>query len=255
MNKAEKVLDWVIVLITIIFMVLGAKKMSGQVTIRTKVFLSGVYDHTTGQMRTTLADSGLLPLSQPYTLPPYSFTKIGLSACDSVDSNTVDWIWIAVRDKNNRANVVCSGAATLDKYGEAVILMDIVPDYYFVSVHHRNHLAVMTDDSIYLDSTSVGFTDIPLWSKPGQQPCRIIDNKQMLYAGDVNGDKIVKYNGVYMNDKQALFDFNGTTSVHHVYRREDLNLDGVVDYNTDRYHILYTVGVTTPNNIVTAQIH
>jgi hypothetical protein len=81
----------------------------------------------------------------------------------------------------------------------------------------------------------------------------------MLWAGDINNDHLIRYNGA-MNDKNEVLKIVGLTTPNNVvfgYYKADLNLDGMVRYNggnNDKNEILKTVGLTSPNNVVIEQL-
>ena len=77
----------------------------------------------------------------------------------------------------------------------------------------------------------------------------------MLWSGDPNYNKNVKYNGA-VNDKDPILISVGVSTANNTvfgYRLEDLNMDGKVRYNNadnDRNIILYNVGAGTPNKVL-----
>jgi len=77
----------------------------------------------------------------------------------------------------------------------------------------------------------------------------------LLYVGDANTNKNVKYNGT-SNDKDRVLNTVGTMSPNNIvigYRIEDVNMDSKVKYNSadnDRTIILNSVGSNTPNTIL-----
>jgi hypothetical protein len=118
------------------------------------VLLEGAFDNTI--MTTHLNDNGLIPLSQPYSSPPWNYT--GNESVTSIPQNVVDWILIEFRESEGDAST-----ATADKsvHREAAFVMmdgtikDIdgqqnlkvalsLNDNLYIVVSHRNHLAVIS---------------------------------------------------------------------------------------------------------------
>ena len=82
---------------------------------------------------------------------------------------------------------------------------------------------------------------------------------QMLWAGDVTFNHMVKYTGS-ANDRDPILVRVGSTTPNNTasgYHREDVNLNGQVKYTgsgNDRDPILVNVGSTTPNSIRVEQL-
>ncbi len=76
-----------------------------------KVFLQGAYNSGTGLMSDNLRAAGLIPLSDPYKVSPYSsaFTEVSDAAADTINAavldfqasqsdNIVDWVFLELRN-------------------------------------------------------------------------------------------------------------------------------------------------------------
>ncbi|MDX1701011.1 MAG: hypothetical protein R3250_10355, partial [Melioribacteraceae bacterium] len=70
---------------------------------------------------------------------------------NSVNANMVDWVLIELRDKNDNTSVLEKRAALLldsgkivDIDGQNPVAFSLPPDEYFISVHHRNHIPIMS---------------------------------------------------------------------------------------------------------------
>ena len=131
---------------------------------------------------------------------------------------------------------------------------------YFVSIKHRNHLGIMTATPIPFVSGnySIDFTTVPLYTVPtivNNAPANFTGSLNLMWSGDPNSNKNVKYNGIF-NDKDPILYTVGIATPNNCvygYRLEDLNLDGKVRYNNtdnDRAIILSNVGATTPNKVL-----
>ena len=247
------------------------------VRVASKVLLEGAYLGN-GLMYDSLRSQGLVPATEPYTATPYSKPVIGGPSGETTTAGVlavtgnnavVDWILLEIRNTTSPYAVIANKRALVQADGDIVDVdgvspvsfASVVPGNYLMSVKHRNHLGVMSSSSIALGNapTTVDFRTIGLWTKPAipalvNTPAKTVSGLQMLWAGDANTNKNSKYNG-NLNDKEEVLNSlggnaNGVTT--GVYRREDVNMDGIIRYNglnNDRNVILSTIGVGTPNNI------
>lgn len=234
-----------------------------------KVFLGGPYDETTGRMSTSLNDANLIPLTEPYTALGYSLTSgAGTTTQNSVftptgDDAIVDWIIVELRNSTNPANVVASKPALVEADGDVMstdgmtpVLGTFTPGTYYVAVHHRNHLAVMTAMAMDI----AGVVDLSTEPLYGSNAAKTVNGIHVLWPGDVNGDKKVQYTGSG-NDRDLILTAVGSNTpnnqVFTTYSRTDVNMDGTIKYTgskNDRDPILISVGSTTPSNVIYEQI-
>jgi hypothetical protein len=248
------------------------------VAVEAKVILQGAYNTTTGLMTDNLRTLNLIPATEPYT-GITGFTHFG-GGGENVHSSVftaigndaiVDWVFLELRDKNT-ANVtpLATRAVLIQRDGDIVdcdgyspvVFENILPNTeYNVVVRHRNHLGVkslpllLTRDKY---TTKIDFTD-PSVLTSGSNAQKNVSGKMCLWAGDVNNDKKIRYNGAN-NDKYFILQVVGTGTPNAIisgYDKADLNLDGKVRYNganNDKLIILNNVGTTSPNNIIFEQI-
>lgn len=131
------------------------------VTANLKVFLEGPY--TGSAMTTTLNTNHFIPndSNDAYDTAAYGYTA---SSVDSMpNSNIVDWILVELRTGTASASKVVERAAFIKSDGtivdidgsSPVTFTGISAGNYYVVVRHRNHLAIMSADSIPLSSSSV----------------------------------------------------------------------------------------------------
>ncbi|MEM1269300.1 MAG: hypothetical protein AAGI08_04540 [Bacteroidota bacterium] len=174
-----------------------------------------------GLMRTDLNASSLLPLSQPYSQAPWSYT--GIERVNAIpNSRVVDWMLLGLRtsptgpDVVQRAAFVLSDGSLTDLDGESrVPFFGASSGPYYVSVTHRNHI--------------VGVSQTPLVSGTAFQITLQAQNLEScsplsygtLCPGDIDQD-----GEVTAADIQLWQDVVPATSV---YSPADLNLDGNVD--------------------------
>jgi large repetitive protein len=158
-----------------------------------KVLLQGAYARASDSMRTAL--SSHIPRRQPYGGAPWNYT--GNDSVPAVSPSVVDWVLIELRSDTAATSVVDRRAAFVKNDGSVVnldgtstVLFPSLPagDYYVV-VHHRNHLAVMSSSALGLS----GYT--PLYDftvsqaqARGVNPMKALGTQFGLFSGDANGD-------------------------------------------------------------------
>lgn len=237
--------------------------VDGDVELDLALYLQGAMSGTA--MRTDLRLADLLPAMDPYAL--------GTSLGDPVlarlgDAAPVDWVKVELRDAADPTVVVDELAAVLLTTGRVVMPNGNAPlrfgnaprgDYHVV-VRHRNHLGAMTAAPIHFgrDVQRVDFRD-PDLSTWGTEARRIDGNRAMLWAGDVNGDGVVKYTGAD-NDRDLILSFIGglvPTVVVDGYAPEDVSLNATVMYTgpgNDRDPILMNIGGVVPTQVRVEQL-
>ena len=216
------------------------------IKISPKVFLQGAYNTENDLMRDDLRGDGdisgtqLIPLTSPYTDALVAnqsvFTTTGNNAI-------VDWVYVELRDKNNIISVVAGTSAFVQRDGDVVGIDGISPldfvldaDNYYVSISHRNHIAIATDVSASI-TTITSTIDMTLVSnvKGSIDAVNLLEGSiHGMFAGDVNGDGTVNttdYNGTigFLNSSGYLLndvDMNGTVLT------TDLNLFIVKSLNS-----------------------
>ncbi|MBN1340881.1 MAG: carboxypeptidase regulatory-like domain-containing protein [Bacteroidales bacterium] len=211
-----------------------------------KVFLEGAFNPVSGIMDTTLSNSGLIPLAQPFnpSLPYYGNSAPvwyfqGNESVAGIGSGVVDWILIEIRDA---ADVQGATAATKELELPAFIVSDgsvvsldftskpFVPvsisQGMFIVIHHRNHLSIINSEPIQeqggtytFDYTAGGTYGGPLGAK------EVIPGVWAMMSGDGNADSQVNN-----ADKVDVWAVHAGTSG---YFPGDFNLDAQVN-NTDK---------------------
>jgi hypothetical protein len=241
-----------------------------------RAFLQGGYTPATGLMVDSLRTLQLLPQSDPYRSLGFTAinntlvetTKAGV--LDSIEIKGItDWVWIELRNSSNPAQVVANRAALIRRDGSIVDMDGYSPVFfnkitegnYYIAVRHRNHFGVMTATALTLTKTSTATIDFtnPATATWGTDAQRNQNGVMLMWAGDINRDRFIKYNGS-ANDKVLILAKVGLANPNNIltlYDINDLNLDGKVKYNgsaNDKTIILNNVGIATPNNILTEQI-
>jgi hypothetical protein len=258
-----------------------------------KTMLSGPYDASTGLMWDSLRVKGLIPSTEPYSTAPYNTTYMhvngggGETVAPSVLAVTgsnaiVDWVFVQLRSKLDSNIVVATRSALIQRDGDVVdidgispvLFANSIPDNYFISIEHRNHLGIMTKGK-YALSGAVSTMDlttnaIPLFAFAGRAgnpapftgPTRKIGSVRALYAGNCNIDlalsayRYITYNASTGGDKTQLFSVTGfgvnTLTGYSLY---DCDLNGYARFNglsPDRLVIYLNCG-NSNTNIVNEQ--
>ena len=274
------------------------------VALQARVFLQGAlnvpdtYTFTT-VMRDALREQDQMPAAtidylpdvEPYTALP-GFTHVGDGGgasvadpgtvfADNGNDSIVDWVFVELRDSADSSVVIATRSALLQRDGDVVDVDGVSPlvfssvsaTSYFVSINHRNHLGVMTENALPLSSlpTTVDFTDpsIALFhltaNADGLEQFQVPDSGgnptgiQALWAGDVAADGTVVFSG-QDNDVDDLFEsidlapgniFDSTNFVLLGYHQGDANMNGAAVYagqNNDTDFIFANIDLH-PNNI------
>ena len=125
----------------------SAKKF---VTIDCKVFLQGPYKN--GEMSTIYSSNGFLPMTDPY-LNTYKITN--------TPSEIVDWVLVELRSDVSPTSIVAQKSGLLrfdgrivDIDGSKLIINNVEEGKYYIVIKHRNHLSIMSSESITLNSNS-----------------------------------------------------------------------------------------------------
>jgi hypothetical protein len=235
-----------------VFVIEGAK-----IAVNARVYLEGPYSTGSGAMLTDLipdptdTTTVVLPLMHPYgtgyggavshmgseNVPSYAFFNS--------HSNIVDWVMLELRTGDpygsmttvqTRAAFLLSNGSIVDLDGASPVIFDSAAvGGYYVVVRHRNHLAVMSADTVHLDMSAGLYNFSTAQSKAFGNGEKLLDagTTYGVLSGDGNCD-----GGVDITDRISVWlPDNGTVG----YRYSDFNLDGGIDI-TDR------IGYWLPNN-------
>jgi len=208
-----------------------------------------------GLMRDDLRVAGLLPYSEPYKAIGYAIEggfgdeKVDSSVFMTTGTNAiVDWIFVELRDKDTPSTVLETRSALLQRDGDVVDLDGISPvefpslspDFYHVAIRHRNHLGMMTADSIALNTstTALDFTSSTLATYGAEARQDFGAGLLGMWSGDGNFDGKTTYLGLdsdvdevltqVMNDPLNADSEHSFPSVG--YHMTDYNMDGKTIY-------------------------
>ena len=208
-----------------------------QIRFAVKVFLQGPYNSGTGLMNTTLCNDGILASHFPTDALPYH-------AVDSINIEIRDSLTTAgslVR-KSIPAWLMPDGSIrSFSDTANGYVTIDTTSGSYYVIIHHRNHIAIMSSTSISLtaDLTTYDFTTAmvqaygvvttalttPMAELTGSGPFG-------MFAGDINGNGQIKLSGA-SNDRGLIYVRIGGGAVGATvsgYFPEDTNMDGTVKF-------------------------
>ena len=206
-----------------------------EVKLAIKMYLQGALTNPnsgeTSLMRDDLRVAGLLPIASPY-IDGLTLDNAVLNA--SGNNAIVDWVWVELRDKSNRQNVIDSRSALLQRDGDVVDLDGQSPisfrrssDEYYVVVSHRNHIGVITNDAIALssNSTTLDFTNDSTFVLGGNNGIvNVAAGVFALFSGDFDGSGQVQN-----SDSSAIDPLLGQASS---YSYADLDMNAQVQ-NSD----------------------
>ncbi len=199
-------------------------------TIRGRLYLEGFLE-SSGLMSTELADSGVLPTSQPYGDTRYSY--YGEESVSSFPANTVDWLLMEVWNESNlvidRKAVLLRNDGRITKLngGLQILVSDLYPEKIRIAFLHRSHIGVLASKKIDAaqEATPVVNISTAVDTVEGNNQLKNIGGKYAMIAGDAD------QNGLINTADYSYWKRSSTNSVAG-YQNADLNADGLVD-NSD----------------------
>ncbi|NOX46518.1 MAG: hypothetical protein GXO89_06020 [Chlorobi bacterium] len=201
-----------------------------------KVYLEGFY--SAFGMTTILNTQGLMPLSQPYSVPPWNYPgNENVAAIPNAD--VVDWVLVELRDASqaseaNGTTRIARQAAFLLKDGRIVGLDGTGPcsiattisDNLFIVIQHRNHLAIMSANALQQSEGifSYDFTDYNYKAYGLAAQKELGGGIYGMMVADANGD------GDVNNTDKSFWE---TQTGEQGYKSGDFDMDGQVS-NPDK---------------------
>lgn len=193
--------------------------------VNSKIFLQGPY--LNGQMSTLLRDSLQLPLTQPYNSSPWGYT--GIENVSIMPEGVVDWILVELRTDttvvssiSKRAAFIKSDGQIVDLDGESQVYFGGISNgNYYLVLHHRNHLSVMSSNKISISgsSTLYNFSQSPL-TVYGNELADLGEGIFGMLSGDGDGNGIVN-----VLDYQTV----GNNLFQVGYQAGDLDLNNIIN--------------------------
>ena len=242
-----------------------------------RVLLQGAYNTGTGKMNNDLNTAGIL--QSQASLQPYNNTIVNYAGTERVGSgffalhpSVVDWVLVELRNPNAPSTVVAQRAAFVQQDGTlvetdgsntSISFQDVAAGNYFVSIKHRNHLAIRSGAPIDF-STGNGSYDFTTANfkcyKNQTYPSTVqMANVWLMRGGNANGNFVVKYSGPGNAQNQILnMKLGGSLSLilNNVYAPEDVNMNGNVKWSgpgNDQNFLLNGVLTGTLSTVLTEQ--
>lgn len=248
--------------------------MNRFVLMNSKVLLQGA-NPVAGVMSDALrSGSNVIPTTEPYRGAPYNFTSLngGVQevAAASVfndfgnNNNIVDWVFLELRNNVTSGSVLLqTRSALVQKDGDIVDMDGTSPLYfknvdagdYTITVRHRNHLAISTNNTAgsYKNLTLSSATPLLDFTSPATDVLGAANTNyaqtggvNMMYAGNANFNGAANYSALG-NDRLYLLNTvlgGATTGSVAGYSAGDLNMNKVANYSAlgnDRLFLLNTV--------------
>ena len=204
-------------------------------------FLAGCFEN--GSLKTDLNSRGFLSSSQPFSIAPWNY--LGKEEVVSgFSDDIVDWVLIELRADQNSTTKIDEKACLIKETGKItgldrsdIFFPNLASGDYYILIHHRNHLSVMSSEKIHLSSTISHYDFRDSQSKAyGSEAMQNLGNGNFgLYSGDGNSD------GEISNDDiQQIWIPEFLNSVDG-YLQGDFNRDGSVTASDNNIYWL-------PNN-------
>lgn len=221
---------------------------SGGIMVNVKAFLEGPFN--AGTMTTTLKDNAFLPLSQPFGSAPWNYT--GSENVTEIPTDVVDWVLLEIRSGitakphrsmtqllQKKTGEISNLAATLgfraafiknngmivDLDGSSeVAVSQVTAGQYYVVVHHRNHLSIMSAAAATFSNQNSPLYDFTTGSNQyyGGGAIELSPGVWGMIAGDADATGTVD-----ANDRAATWNDRNING----YQGGDCNLSGTVDAN------------------------
>lgn len=239
-----------------------------------KAYLEGPYNPVSDQMDDDLRIGAYIPAIEPYS--GLGFTNVNGGGGESIDpavltvsgSNAiVDWVFVELRQPTNSSIVVATRSALLQRDGDVVEIdghspleFEVSEGNYFVAIRHRNHLGIMTQNTVLLSTTpqSVDFSTGETTTY-GTGAMNTNLPRKLMWMGNSSSNPEIKYTGAGNDRDLILVAIGGDVPTETVdgYFSEDNDMDGTIKYtgiDNDRDPILVNIGGAVPTNTRSEQL-
>ncbi|WP_299216155.1 glycosyl hydrolase [uncultured Aquimarina sp.] len=186
-------------------------------------------------MRDDLRVAGIVPNTSPYSdglIVPSSM--LNTTGTDAI----VDWVWLEFREATNKANVVASRSALLQRDGDIVdvdgnqqLKLDLIAGDYFLAIKHRNHLGIVSASTYSLTATTATVNlSIDTASITGGANAVVLLNNghYAMIAGDYDENGQIQNSDI--NQMLLLLGNSG-------YHKADMDMNGQIQ-NTDINNVI-----------------
>ncbi len=218
------------------------------ILLNVKVILSGCYNSDTQIMHTLLNSNGFIPSQQPYNDSLWNYD--GNEIASELNDDVVDWILIELRKKLAPSSRIAIKAVLLNSDGSVsetngnsvISFPSVVPDDYYILIHHRNHLSVMSAFKQSLTNNSIlyDFTSSQVNAYGSGTLSDLGDGKYGLFSGDGNANGLVSEEDIQnFWIPQFLNSIDG-------YQQGDFDLDGSVTASDNNVFWLPNINKSIP---------
>lgn len=209
-----------------------------------KLWMEGPY--SSAAMQTGLNAGNLLPLNQPFNNAPWNYS--GAESAADIPDGIVDWVLVELRSDTTAASIVAARAAWLQSNGSVLdidgvtpLTFDVPHDNYYVVVHHRNHLSIMSATALPLNEASPLYDFTTAQSQAyGANPMKELEPGVFgMYAGDADAD-----GSIDAADRDSGWRAQNGTEWEYG-KSGDFNLDGGIDASDLNLYWRPNLGKTT----------
>lgn len=192
---------------------------SSALLVAVKCYLQGPFNAVPGRMNTSLRTSGTLALH-------FAGRMIPAEAVDSITVEIRDAAEASAASVRMAAPAWLLADGSIRNFGDTTagaVSFDAPSAAYFVVVHHRNHLAIMSAGSQMLDNMTPVLFDFTTGQEKGYGVAPMVQLGAVafgMYSGDADGD-----GGVGAIDRTATWNNRNCTG----YLNSDVDLNGSVD--------------------------
>jgi len=210
-------------------------------------------------MRDDLRVNSLIPTTSPYDSTTCNATVFNTVGSDAI----VDWILVQLRDSADNTSVIESQSALLQRDGDIVdidgtssLSFTSTAGDYFIAVKHRNHLGIMTNNTVTLSTTAttVDFMDSSnaiTFGTDAQTTFSMPTGVLAMWAGDAEQEGRLNYLGAQSDvpsiRSQVFNDPNNSvfggppvaTYLSAGYNATDIDLDGNTVYSGATSDVLH----------------
>lgn len=188
-----------------------------------KVLLEGPLSGTT--MSTNL--NGALS-----TDPATVYSGIVSETSSAIPAQAVDWVVVELRSGTgagskvgtNRAGILKSDGSVVDKDGNPFTMSQVDGSGFYIVIHHRNHLSVMSNQAVNTTTGTYEFDFTTAQSNSFNNGSIGVGSVFAMYAGDADGNGTI--DGSDLTTWRA---HNGLAFLFGSNDKSDLNLDGVIN--------------------------
>lgn len=232
---------------------MGAYEFLGSISLMPKAFLQGaMLGSGASIMRDDLRANNYIPTTSPYVdAATCNSSVFAVTGNDAI----VDWVLIELRDATTNTTIIASQSALIQRDGDVVavdgvspVIFNVPNGSYFVVVKHRNHLGIMTANTVSLNQTTtiVDFTNAnaPItFGTDAQATFGMPSGLAGMWAGDTGRDGRLNYLGgqsdvpairaqVFNDPANSIFGGPPVATYGSLgYYDTDINMDGATYYS------------------------